>query len=269
MLVLGSLAYWENNNLQVTHITVENDRVPAGLDGLRILQISDLHNKSFGKNQEKLLEKVKAEKPDLIVITGDLVDSYRTDLEPAMAFVEGAVAMAPVYYVTGNHEARIPEYKTLKKRMKAKGVHIIDDDRVLITKKHVQLELIGVQDPHFYEKKGETHGKKINADLKQHNFSKEMAYTILLSHRPELFNIYVKNEIDLVFTGHAHGGQIRLPFIGPLIAPNQGLFPKYTKGAYTKENTTMIVSPGLGNSSFPIRVLDPPTIMVVELKSVQ
>ena len=182
---------WGNTALTVNNIKISSSRIPATFSGFRIAQVSDLHNAQFGKGNKKLLELLSESKPDIIAITGDLVDAGHTNIGVALDFAKEAVNIAPVYYVTGNHEASLSQYNELKTGLE----------------------------------------------------------TILLSHRPELFESYARCNIDLVLSGHAHGGQFRLPFIGGLIAPNQGLFPKYDAGLFTNGSTMIICSGGLRRST--------------------
>lgn len=233
------------------------------------MQISDLHNKEFRKNQSSLLSKIEKAEPDIIVVTGDLIDSRRTNMNIAMDFINGAVNIAPVYFVSGNHEARIAMYSDLILRLTDAGVILMDDTATQIDKNNSFIELVGLSDPAFipsnYMELNPTN--VLREILKEITKSNPDNFTVLLSHRPELMDLYVENKIDLVFSGHAHGGQFRLPFIGGLLAPDQGFFPKYTSGAYIEESTTMIVSRGLGNSIFPVRIFNRPEIIVVTLQN--
>ena len=258
---------WGNTALMVTELTIKNDKIPSGFSGFRIAQISDLHNAEFGKENEKLLSMLKECEPDIILITGDLIDSRRTDIETGISFVKKAVLIAPVYYVTGNHEARIEEYEELITGLEKAGVHVLDNESVEIENSGDRIALAGMKDPSFVTDylfgDSQTVAKNALAEF----ISDEDIYTVLLSHRPELFESYVECRADLVFSGHAHGGQFRFPFVGGVVAPNQGLFPKYDAGVYSKEGTYMIVSRGIGNSILPFRINNRPEIVLVELQS--
>lgn len=204
--------------------------------------------------------------PDIIVITGDLIDAQHTNIDIALNFVKEAIQIAPVYYVTGNHEASLSQYDRLKDGLESVGVSVLDDRVVELERDGEKITLIGLSDPDFTVK-GDVFGEvpaMINTKLEKLT-NMENSYTILLSHRPELFESYVSSGIDLILCGHAHGGQFRLPFIGGLIAPNQGLFPKYDAGVFSDHNTHMIVSRGLGNSIIPFRFNNRPEIVLVEL----
>ena len=255
---------WTNMNITTSHVTIENKKIPAEFSGFKIAQVSDLHNHQWG---EKLIKKLKMEKPDIIAITGDLVDSSHTDVDIAMEFIKQARDIAPVYYVTGNHEAWIEDYKVLEEKLIKAKVNMMDDECTFIKIGDSQIQILGVQDPEFVEKEDEYNIQSINVRIKLDEQIKKDYFNIVLSHRPELFEQYVIAKADLVLSGHAHGGQIRFPFIGGLVAPNQGLFPKYTSGLYTEESTTMVVSRGLGNSIIPIRINNTPELVIIILKT--
>ena len=267
ILCLGIWTLWGNNALEVNEYEIVSDRIPQGFDGFRIAQVSDLHNAEFGEENWKLIKMLSQTDPDIIVLTGDLIDSRQTDLDVALEFAWQAGKIARVYYVSGNHEARVPEYEDLKIGLVKAGVVILENQKVQITREGESITLIGIDDPSFQEDYlfGDAEGvaKQAISDLQ----NESDGYTVLLSHRPELFDVYVDTGIDLVFSGHAHGGQFRLPFVGGLVAPNQGLFPKYDAGRFVGENTTMIVSRGVGNSIIPIRFNNRPEIVVAQLKS--
>ncbi len=260
---------WQNNHITVTRMDFSSEKLPSDFDNFKILQISDLHNKEFGKNSHRLIKKIKDLTPDIIVITGDLVDSRRTDIDAALALVREAVKLAPVYYVPGNHESRSSIYKELFPLLEETGVTLLLDSKLQLREKNSSIELIGVVDPRFRYKKGLKNSDKniLNHSLSMLVNKDSEDFTLLLSHRPELIELYAEYDIDLVFSGHAHGGQVRLPFIGGLLAPGQGFFPKYTSGMHRVKNTTMIISRGLGNSAFPVRVFNRPELILVTLSS--
>jgi uncharacterized protein len=257
---------WQNNSIVISKYNYESLEIPSGFNDFKIVQISDLHNKNFGKKQSKLLEKVESLSPDIIIVTGDLIDRRKYNLEIAMSFINKAVKVAPVYYVSGNHEAWSGKYSEIEKKLIEAGVNVIDDTNIEIRKGDERIQLLGLSDPAFLTSNyiDETDTSSMEEYLGI--WSRRTGFKILLSHRPELFDLYSKNNIDLVFSGHAHGGQIRIPFVGGLIAPNQGFFPKYTSGSYNSDKTTMFVSRGLGNSLFPVRVFNRPEIILVTLK---
>lgn len=253
---------WSNVTVQLTLITVPDVDLPTAFSGYKIAQISDLHNAQFGMDNSVLIQMLEEQKPDIIVITGDMVDSNRTNVDVAVEFAQRAVGIAPCYYVTGNHEGWLEkEYERLEEGLIAAGVTVMHDETVTLKKDGETIQLIGVDDPTFRYYFG---GKPFASQLQE--LKDDKAFTVLLSHRPELFDTYVKEEFDIVFSGHAHGGQVRIPFVGGVIAPQQGFFPEYDAGAYTEGTTTMVVSRGIGNSVVPVRVNNRPEIVIVELQ---
>ena len=255
---------WGNSALMVNEIKITNDKIPQSFEGFRIAQVSDLHNAELGKDNNKLIEKLNECEPDIIVLTGDLIDSNHTNLEVALSFAQQAVKIAPCYFVTGNHEAWVgSQYEELKTSLENAGVTVLQDEAIELNYGDECIQLIGLNDPDFSERDSFLSGSILETKLSQVNISN--GFTILLSHRPEHFNVYQNKNIDLVLSGHAHGGQFRLPFLGGVIAPNQGLFPKYDAGIYTENGTTMIVSRGIGNSIIPVRINNRPEIIIIEL----
>lgn len=258
---------WGNKALELNIMTVSSDTLPESFDGYRIAHVSDFHNTEIGEDNVKLLDMLKSAKPDMIAITGDLVDSRRTNIDIALEFVEQAVKIAPCYYVTGNHEARIADYYELKTGLEAAGVIVLENECVKLEIDNESITLIGIEDPNFstdylFEDSEIVVGYVLNELVTEDN-----SYKILLSHRPELFDTYVESNVNLVLSGHAHGGQFRLPFVGGVIAPNQGFFPEYDAGLYEEGKTNMIVSRGIGNSLFPFRINNRPEVVLVVLEN--
>lgn len=257
-----------NSHVGVTRYEVESSRIPAAFDHFKIAVISDLHNAEFGTDNSHLLKLIEFEAPDMIAITGDLIDSNRTDLGIAEEFIDQVVDIAPCYYVTGNHEAWIgAEYQEPEKMLLDKGVIVLHDETVKLVRDDGSIQIAGLDDPAFSGEAAADGEELIKSRLKDMEI--DDSFCILLSHRPEIFDVYVSMDIDLVLSGHAHGGQFRLPFMGGLIAPDQGFLPEYDAGKYIEDNTLMIVSRGLGNSIIPIRFNNDPELVIVELKSIQ
>lgn len=261
-ILVGAYNIWDNNRVQLTNIEISNNNIPVEFKGKRIVQVSDFHNSMFGKDQSKILEKLKEAKPDFILITGDLIDKRNTKIDVAVSFVKDALNIAPIYFVTGNHELLSGEYNILRTKLIDEGIIVLDNESVILKSGQSTLKLSGIIDPGKIEGSGKV--KKVNASLA--SIEGESAdFSILLAHRPDLFEVYAKYDYDLIFSGHAHGGQFRFPFIGGLLAPDQGFFPKYDSGLFRLGKTTMIVSRGLGNSIFPFRLFNGPELIVVEL----
>ena len=257
---------WGNTALELNTYTVSSAKLPQSFDGYRIAHVSDLHNAEMGKDNEKLLTILRDADPDMIAITGDLIDSRSTNVEIALNFIREAVKIAPCYYVTGNHEARVNEYDELKSGMEAAGVIVLEDARTEISLEGKTITLIGVNDPSYQTDYLFGDSETVMDTKLEELHTEDDVFTILLSHRPELFDIYADHGMDLILSGHAHGGQFRLPFIGGLVAPNQGLFPEYDAGIYTEGNTNMLVSRGVGNSILPFRINNRPEVILIELQ---
>jgi predicted MPP superfamily phosphohydrolase len=261
VLALVTFLYFENNAISITYLEVNSKKLPPSFSEYKIVQLSDLHSKSFGKDQKRLADKVKRLEPDVIVFTGDLVDSKRYNEGVSLALMEQLVQLAPVYYVTGNHEWWSGRYTSLEDKLIQLGVKVLRNTHETITKGSNEISIIGIDDPAISNENG-----IIERELQQTLEKVEPeSFKVLLSHRPEYFSIYSAYHIDLVFSGHAHGGQVRLPFIGGLVAPNQGAFPTYTAGKYENGQTVMVVNRGLGNSIIPQRLFNRPEIGVITL----
>lgn len=267
--LLGVIAWvaWGNTALVTTELSVKSGKLPAAFDGFRIVQVSDLHNASFGEGNAELLERMEQAQPDCIALTGDLVDSRHTDVDAALSFAREAAKIAPSYYVTGNHEARLEDLEQLLTGLEEAGVTILQNESILLDREGHSIVFSGVEDPSFHD----DHPLHDTEGIWERNLEslspEEGRYTILFSHRPEFFDLYEKLGFDLVLAGHAHGGQFRLPGIGGLWAPGQGLFPEYDAGLYQQGGTAMAVSRGLGNSLFPFRVNNRPEIVAITLQA--
>lgn len=247
VILLAAFAWFSNKHIKVTHFFV---RAP---ERLRIVHLSDLHGAKFGKNNAKLIGKVAEQKPDVIVFTGDVIHVYNNhNRRVAISAVEELSKIAPVYFVAGNHEMRNKGYRQFRAELSRAGAVIMDNK----SEKVNGLIFSGLD----------------CASLKNDKIKKviprEFGYKILLAHEPQYFRSYEEAGVDLALCGHAHGGQWRIPFtnIG-IYAPDQGMFPKYCSGCYKSGKTTMIVSRGLGNSEFPLRLFNRPEIVVVVLET--
>lgn len=264
VLVLALLIWllWANSSPAATQVTVASGALPEAFEGFKIAHVSDLHNAVFGRKNEKLLSLIRAAKPDIIAITGDLIDSRHTDIDSALAFVEAAAEIAPVYYVTGNHESRL-DFDEIEPRLIAAGARVLRNEAKDIGRGGERIRLAGIDDPSFI-RTGGTAEERAAAKLEQLGDGGG-TFTVLLAHRPELVEVYAEYGAGLVLSGHAHGGQVRLPLLGGLYAPGQGLLPEYDSGLYSLGETQMVVSRGLGNSVAPLRVNNRPELVIVTL----
>lgn len=268
IIIIGLYAFlkWQNDSIVISEMVFKNDSVTESFDGYKILHISDLHNKEFGSKQNRLLSKIEMTNPDIIVITGDLIDSNHTDIDIAMELIHGAIDIAPIYYVSGNHEFSSGLYSDLKSKMENVGVVVLEDQKIEVFHGNESIDIIGLSDPLFSGSDSLEYGDDIEIKNLLNTLSEgNTNLKILLSHRTELFDLYSDSNVDLAFTGHAHGGQFRLPFIGGLYAPGQGFFPELTEGIHTKNNVSMIISRGLGNSIVPVRIFNRPELVIVTL----
>lgn len=268
LAALGYFVWFQNNSITTSQIVMRSAKLPASFDQFKIIHLSDLHNKNFGKKQQRLVMKISEIQPDIVVFTGDLIDANRPGDKASLILMKELVAIAPVYYVSGNHEWGSGTFSSLERSLKDIGVMVLRNENVPITKGNDKIQIVGIDDP--------SHGKgdQLEREIAKQDIVKsivgleEDGFTILLSHRPELLLLYASFDFDTVFSGHAHGGQIRLPLIGGLVAPNQGFLPTYTAGEHELDQTTMMVSRGLGNSIIPLRVFNRPEIVVVTLEGV-
>jgi predicted MPP superfamily phosphohydrolase len=256
-------AFW--HGLVLRRYEVLTDRLSGA--SIRAVHLSDLHSTAHGKKQQKLLSAVKEAEPDIIFLTGDIVDD-RKERTPAFELFEGICALGvPVYYVTGNHETNICGLEAVKDEIRNFGVRILDGECENIVIKGVRLNICGISDPRSYDSEGGYDGwesamKSAFADIKDSH-----DYNILLSHRPEKIGFYHELGFDAVFCGHAHGGQVRIPLIlNGLFSPHQGLFPKYAGGIYSMDKlprkTFECVSRGLSIFWNLLRVFNPPEVVV-------
>lgn len=257
--VIGSFLYANQQWLHITKYTLALKKLPKEMDGLKIVQISDLHHAKFGQGQQRLIEKVRQEKPDMILLTGDLVDRYQYDLDRSLEAVEGFVKVAPVYYVVGNHEVSLNEVPTITALLEDIGVHVLSNQSVPYYKEGVAIDIVGIDDP--------LNGKTSDEMLKEALVGANHDFQLLLAHRPEFYASYAAHDIDLTFNGHAHGGQFRVPGVGGVIDHQFNLFPKHIEGVEYHAQMTQVISRGLGNSRVMVRLFNPPEIVVTTLVS--
>lgn len=256
--------YSTNKYIKFTHYSLSFTSLPQSFNRFKIAHLSDFHNHADSHVRESIIARLIKEKPDIIVITGDIVDSRTPNINVALKLVEGLTKIAPTYYVIGNHEARLIDrniYDELEADLLTRGVNVLRDEQTIFTKNNEHISIVGIDDPRNRKANSSICARKIN-ELATHNH-----FTLLLSHRPEYYDVYKQSVANLVFSGHVHGGQVRLPFIGGVIAPHQGFFPKYDGGVYREYDFAMVVSRGIGNSLFPLRINNQPEVIIVELRN--
>lgn len=263
--VLAVAAFWQG--LTVRHYAIETDKVAAPI---RLAVITDLHSTMYGAGQAALIHAIRAQHPDIILLVGDIADD-QVPHDGAKQLLSAISPEYPCYYVTGNHEYWSDEADAIKKMIGSYGVTVLAGDTRVIVINHQKIRLGGVDDREGFTRASYRKGKLPQGWLDQFENCRaetgDEIYSILLSHRPELVEQYRDSGFDLVLSGHAHGGQVRIPgLLNGLIAPNQGWFPRYAGGSYQLDTTTMIVSRGLSRSRLP-RVFNPPELVIVELKA--
>ena len=268
-LVVGGVFWfrWQCWGLTVTRVEGALSGLPGEFDGYKIVQLSDLHGHEYGEGNSDLLARVAGERPDLIAITGDLIDR-EGQLQMVPALAKGLAAIAPTYYVTGNHEwalgtARVKELKNLLAQC---GVTALSNQYEILERDGAQIVLAGVDDPNGYA--DQTTPEELAARL---GSQAPGLYTVLLAHRNDRFDQYAAAGYDFVLSGHGHGGIIRLPFVGGLMGTGRELFPKWTSGLYTLGDSTLFVSRGLGNNTTPVqgfRIFNRPELAEITLRAV-
>lgn len=268
LLVLAAVSvpwyHWQCWGLQVTHTQVELPALPEGFDGLRIVQLSDLHGHEYGEGSGELLRLVAEQEPELIVVTGDLIDQ-KDQLRMVPALARGLAGIAPTYYVTGNHEWALgtAAVKELKGVLDQCGAVPLSNRYEVLERGGSRLVLAGVDDPNGYA--DQTTPEELSAQIGD---AEPGLFTLLLAHRNDHFEQYARAGYDLVMAGHGHGGIVRLPVVGGLLGTDRRFFPPWTSGSYTLGESAMFVSRGLGNNTTPFkgfRLFNRPELAVVTL----
>ena len=262
-VLAGLYVHWGNTALQTASFFPAFRELPQGFDGCRLVVLGDLHSTWFGEKNETLLEAVRAQKPEYIFLVGDLLDAFR-DLPQGYAgeTAAGLTAIAPTYYVTGNHEWAVGDVPELKKTLEAQGVTVLSNQFVTLERNGDTAVLAGIDDPNGYadQKSPETLAEEVRAAYGD-------PFWMLLAHRNDHFpEQYSLLGADLVISGHGHGGVIRLPFTDGLLSTDRTFFPSYTAGLYEKNGSALFVTRGLGNSGPSFRLFNRPEVAVVTLR---
>lgn len=261
-----ALAIRENRKLDVASYTLSLPTLPPAFDGLRLVHLSDLHAASFGKNQKHLLATIDALDADMVLITGDLIDRRRTvtedDMRPALILLSELSRRLPTLRVDGNHEPRAVCSRRFHELAARTGVQDVTGRGITVRRKEDTLVICGVPDIVTNAYDEDAWNKQMHTVCAP--YAKQ--FRIALSHRPQFLAHYAAAKLDVVLCGHAHGGQVRLPLVGGLYAPEQGILPRLTAGIHTEADTTMIISRGLGNSGFPQRVGNRPEIGIITIR---
>lgn len=266
IIAIGVFLYLQNNIIDITKYNLKYDKAD---EPIRIVQLSDLHSKPF----KKVLKKVDEIKPDIICVTGDYINDREKNKKKMLKYAKALVARAKVYYITGNHERRLENFDELMDELSKVGFIVLLNRVSVYNDKGFEIDFLGLDenqanfDDYKARKKGTFEYKDMSPYFKQ--LDELGGYKIVLSHYPENFEgvkemNYSQYDFDLQLSGHAHGGQFCLPFIGPVYSPGQGLKPKYAKGSFGNR-PKLIVSRGLGNAEFPFRLFNHPEINVINI----
>lgn len=270
ILILILFCYYQNNKIDITEYKIESTKINTDI---KIAQLSDLHSKPF----YKVLDKLRVINPDIIMITGDFINDHGKNKEKMFQFGKDLLKISSVYYITGNHERRLDYFDELMKELKDLGFKVLLNDISEEIINGNQITVLGLDENQagFDDYKARKNGTFIYKDMKPYfdKLSNCNGFKIVLSHFPENFenvkeNNYSQYDFDIQLSGHAHGGQFILPFIGPVFSPGQGLFPKYARGSFG-EKPKLIISRGLGNSEFPLRLFNHPEINIINLTKPQ
>lgn len=267
LVLLGVFCYFQNNTIDKTEYSILSDEIKGAV---KLVQLSDMHSKPF----KKVLKKLDEIKPDIIAVTGDYINDKCKNKEKMFEFGKELLNRAPVFYITGNHERRLDNFDELMKELSDLGFTVLLNDTAQITVNSSLITFLGLDENQadFKDYKARKKGTFKYKDMKPYfeKLDKLGGFKIVLSHFPENFekvkeNNYIQYDFDLQLSGHAHGGQFILPFLGPIYSPGQGIFPKYARGSFG-QRPQLIVSRGLGNAEFPLRLFNHPEINVIYLE---
>lgn len=260
-LLAAGFLLWGNCSLQTTETALVSPALPPAFDGLRIVELADLHGRVFGRGSRRLLAAMRRAEPDLICIDGDLFDEH-TDLAMLPPLLRGLCAIAPVYYVTGNHEWRVPGLRGILAQMRACGVTVLQDDWRVLRRGEDALIVAGTDDPCGPAER-KTPAELI-ADIRAE--AGEAAFLLLLTHRNDQLPQWSALGVQAVLAGHCHGGVVRLPFVGGLFGTDRRLFPAWDAGLYRQGETALYVSRGLGYTNVHFRLFNRPEVAVIVLR---
>lgn len=273
LAVVCIISYFENRRLVITRYQIKDSLIPRNFQGFHIVQLSDLHNACFGKNNEELIHKIVELKPDVILVTGDMIiGKPGKDVLFAADTMNALADIAPVYFSMGNHELRTSIYTDTYgdmwdqfcKRLSS-DIYLLLDEEAVLVREDSCIHLYGLNlTPTLYKRVVQT---PMPEDYLESLFGicDRNEYHIFMAHNPDYFKDYAAWGANLTFSGHVHGGMIRIPFLGGALSPMIHFFPKYDKGLFEYSNKYMILSGGLGNHTFKFRVNNLPEIVSVTL----
>ena len=270
--------YYQANFLDVSTYTISSEKIPGAFDGYTILQLTDMHSKEFGKKNRRLIGTINKLNPDIIVVTGDMMNSTEDNGNAFLNLASNLVKSYPIYYIDGNHELiskMVGEreesiiYSNYIGQLEQMGIHIINDKKMELIENGETIHLRGLDIPLIFYSASDV---EVNIDFDKNYLENKIGksdpntYEIMLAHYPKYVKAYEEWGADLVLSGHHHGGMIRLPYWGGVISHEGEFFPEYDAGKYTKGNATMIVGRGLSNHTYNIRVFNRPEIVVIQLE---
>lgn len=255
------------HGLVVRNYTISTDKLADG-KSMRIVLISDLHNHIYGENQTELVSLIKKQNPDLIALVGDIADD-EVPIVGTEQFLEGIKDLAPIYYVSGNHEFWADDIEDIKAVIKRYGVTVLENDYETILIKDCPIIIAGVDDPEIVVSEKPWFDWEQGMLTAFAGLQDRPEFKILLAHRPERISLYKKMDFDLILSGHTHGGQVRIPLLlNGLYAPNQGWFPKYAGGLYEHDSLTHVISRGVSFNPRLPRIFNPPELVVIDIRAV-
>lgn len=268
LFLLAVGVYLDNKLIRVSKYEIKSDKIPKEFNNFKIVHLSDFHSHSFIGNTNKIVKKVEDQKPDIIVMTGDMVNKYDKKFDRFLELAQVLSKKYKIYYIVGNHEQRLAksDLKLILDRLNKLGIKILKNEKIVLRRKKDNLNIYGIDVPlKFYKIRNKPLVDLDEVIAPVLERCKEEEYNILLAHNPLYFEKYIKYNVNLILSGHVHGGMIRLPFLGALLSPERKFFPKYSSGIYEDNNKKMIVSRGIGHSKPLIRIFNMPEILSITL----
>ncbi len=265
---ITAATYLSNKLITVATYNIKSNKIPLEFDKFKIIQLSDFHNYRYlGKDNKIAIDKINLENPDIIVMTGDMINKYDKKFNNFFELVEVLSKRYSMYYIVGNHEKRLKkDYLSLIiKKLENLGTKILNDNKFVVMKKKSHINIYGIDIPLSYYKtknRPSNISEILSSSLNKCNC---IEYNILLAHNPLYFDEYADYNVDLTLSGHVHGGMIRLPFLGGILSPERKFFPKYSNGVYSINNKKLIVSRGMGHSKPGMRIFNIPEIVSITL----
>ncbi|MVX64607.1 metallophosphoesterase [Clostridium chromiireducens] len=266
--LLSSAVYLDNKLLKVTKYNIRSEKIPKEFNEFKIIHLSDFHNYVFNKENTMVIKKISIENPDIIVMTGDMVNKYDTKFNQFLELVRKLSQRYKIYYIIGNHEKKLKkdDLDLIINELNLSNVNVINNNsKVIISRRNKVINIYGLDIPlEFYKVRNRPTNitTVVDAVLNRCNMDE---YNILLTHNPLFFETYSKHNVDLILAGHVHGGMIRIPFIGGVLSPERKFFPKYSGGLYEISKKKLIVSKGIGHSKPGVRVCNMPEIVSITL----